>query len=198
MGKKTAVIFLSILGITAIVMLALAVSLASVTMTRWSSPAAVCAVAAVPTGFLLASAFRMRFLPRFRILRFLMAFATAFCILLGTFYSLNFFLSDHSTQRTADTKVAALFGERHQHSRRVGRNRYVRGETYMEYYARILLPDSTTLKKKVPVDEYVRLRAGQRATLHMEDGLFGIPVIRNIDIPPRKTGRRHHFRRQPK
>ncbi|MDO4334656.1 MAG: hypothetical protein Q4C37_02330 [Bacteroidales bacterium] len=99
------------------------------------------------------------------------------------FYAVNYFGSDPSTKTTFRSEVVGKHSEKHYRTRRLSRNRAVRGEPYYLYYLTLRTPQGGLKKVEVSTDRYVKTRRGQKATLDMEMGKLGYPVIKHYDIP---------------
>ncbi|MDE6097966.1 MAG: hypothetical protein K2L80_09780 [Muribaculaceae bacterium] len=95
----------------------------------------------------------------------------------GMLLGLNFVLADTECLPVVEAEVAAKYSETRYRSRRVGRNRYVKGEPYKVYKVEFVLDDGRSKKFQVPLSRYNRLRQGSVAELHMGGGALGIPII---------------------
>lgn len=96
------------------------------------------------------------------------------------FYILNYTCADRGASYTETVTITAKQTSVHYHSRRVGRNRYTKGEPYNVYNIKIQFKDSTERSFRVPLSKYNKYRNGADIELSMAKGLFGAPVI--IDI----------------
>lgn len=159
------------------------------TIVDWWKPAAVCFIPACLFGYMLVGVMRAITGVRNRLINIFAGVVVSFSILSGSFYILNFYKSDAESSKTCHALVVNKYSEERYMVRRVSRHRSVRGQKQMVYYIIIKLPDERTKKIEVPVREYVKMHNGQKLTLKIENGFFGIPVIKNLNLPIRKYKR---------
>lgn len=95
----------------------------------------------------------------------------------GLFIGLNFLLTDFNSLPTTQAEVMRKYSETHYRSRRVGRNRYTRGEPYNVYKVEFRLADGRLRTFQLPLSRYNKLRPGHTAELRCGPGALGIPVI---------------------
>lgn len=172
------------LTLVVIVSLGMALTLHRNTLTDWWVPAAICFVPACLLAALLSKKM-LRFISA--PLCWLAGFAVFFSVLLGGFYSLNYFRSDPASTEPCQATVASKYTEEHYHTRRVSRNRVVRGQPYTVYFISLELPDHKMKNMEVSAGEYAKIRTGQSLPLQVEKGLLGVPVIKNMKFPVRNT-----------
>lgn len=179
----------SLMIITALIVM-IALGTASVlqgkTIVEWWLPAVICAIIAV---FISALLYRfIRYITGFKnfAVNCLSAFAVAFSIILGTFYTLNYYCSDTLSRHNISTTVVRKYSKERYKVKRVSRNRTTRGEKYHVYYIDIELPDGSSKSLDITLSDFMRLRKGQSLTLEIEKGLFGIMVFKNMKFPIRK------------
>ncbi len=74
--------------------------------------------------------------------------------------------------------VERLYTETHHRSKRVGRNRYVKGEPYKVYYMEVSLPGGW--RKPIHLDRarYSATHLGDTIAIPVGRGLFGLSVIK--------------------
>ena len=79
---------------------------------------------------------------------------------------------------TEEVTVERLYTKTQYKTRRVGRRYVGRGEPYKVYYMEIVFPDGK--KKEVHIGQkgFGRNKKGEKFKLEIENGLFGIPVIK--------------------
>ncbi len=106
-----------------------------------------------------------------------------FSVLICTFYSINFYGSSHDTAADYESVIVNKHTEERYRTKRLSRNRTVRGEKYNVYCVVVRLPDSKTRKFEVSAGEYSRVRQGQSLRLHIERGLLGVPVVKDLRLP---------------
>ena len=95
----------------------------------------------------------------------------------GLLLGLNFMLTDFGALPEVKAEVVDKYSETHYRSRRVGRNRYTRGEPYKVYKVQFRLDNGTLRTFQLPLSRYNKLRRGATATLHQGRGALGVPVI---------------------
>lgn len=98
-------------------------------------------------------------------------------LLTSLFYIINYTCADRDASYTENAAITAKHSSVHYHSRRVGRNRYTKGEPYNVYDIKIQFKDSTVRKLRVPLSKYNKYRNGAEIRLTMAKGLLGAPVI---------------------
>jgi len=113
----------------------------------------------------------------------------------GLLIGLNFMLTDFSSLPEVKAEVVDKYSETHYRSRRVGRNRYTRGEPYKVYYLDLRLPDGRLKEMSATLGQYNRRHKGDTVALPVERGLFGVPVIkrrgRKTEVPRPNRYREH-------
>ena len=108
-------------------------------------------------------------------------FATG--LLLALFYGCNFAFSRGATSEPHEAIVEKKYSKVRHHSRRVGRNRYVRGEAYNVYYIDVRFDNGRMKDLSMPFERYRRIHVGDTLSIPFEKGLFGIPVIKRRGTP---------------
>lgn len=172
-----------------LILLGMAAVLHDKTLVAWWIPVAVCAAIAVPCAVVLQVLIGR--LTQFgkTIWNVLTAWGVAFSCLIGLFYILNFYNADAASVREYSAPVIRKYAKDRYHTRRVSRNRVVRGEKYRVYFLSIELPDSKLKEIEVSLSDYNRVKAGKQLSLQLETGLFGVPVIKNMTFPVREYHR---------
>lgn len=169
-------VFIMIICIGAII------ALQSITMIRWWIPLVGAAVLSFASGTTLWRIWRKlttsdRFLPNF------ILHSVFFTFFLTTlFFSLNAIFTSENT-RKEDAFVESKYREKHHRSRRVGRNRYVTGPAYYEYYITVKLKTGETRNIELPWETYQGIKNESDITLSFKKGLFGADVLITDDIP---------------
>ena len=177
-GKSRTVTLVAIFMVAAAA-LGMSVALQGVTLVEWWLPALACLVVAVLPGMLLRGLARRLTGSAKGWLNVAVATALAFVVLLGAFYTLNFYGAEPSSATTCEAHVTAKStGERRQ-TRRVGRHRVASGPVQTVYYITATLPDGRSKRFEVSVSEYARTRTGATIDLTVEKGMLGAPVIVN-------------------
>lgn len=194
MSSKGKTIILTAAATLAVVLLGFACAIGNDTLIDRYIPVMICLAAAAAVGAPLARPTGRWLGIRRRSISFAIASGFMFSMLFFAFHAINFYGSDHDSAVEFNSRIVAKHSEERHRSRRVGRNRYVDGEAYMEYYISVELPDGRRKKLRVPVGEYVDIRKGQEVSLKIETGFFGIPVIRETKIIPRQKSRTRHRR----
>lgn len=174
--KKNAVILI-LITIVVIFLLGISAGIQSNTIIEWWKPVAASAVIALAGTAVLHKVFRPIFRNKIKYLEYPIAFAVIFSIILCGLYSTNYFMSDPTTRHEYSVPVVNKYSKERYRTKRVGR-RTVRGEKYMTYYIQIKLPDGQIKSYNRPVGEYVRIKRGQKLKISVEEGLYGVPVIK--------------------
>lgn len=65
----------------------------------------------------------------------------------------------------------------------MGKNRYVSGPEYYEYYVEVDFPEGKSKNIQLPYSIYKGIKKDNDITLSLARGFFGIDVIRTSDIP---------------
>ena len=104
----------------------------------------------------------------------------------GTFYALNFSLSDSTRQTEVHAVVERKYTEEHYRTRRVSRRTVGRGEKYTVWYIDLVVDGGVSKTWQVSSGQYRRLHIGDTLTLALERGLFGYPVVKNRRPPVAK------------
>lgn len=166
-----------------IILLGLAAVLQNNTIIEWWKPVSICIPIALIFGFIMSGVIRQ--LTNFSkyFWNIIIGSVFSFSLLIGSFYSLNYYKSDEASQQKYSARVVNKFSEDHYHSQRVSRSHVRRGEKYKVYFINVELQNGSTKKIEIPVKEYIRIKEGKHVTLHIEKGLFGIPVIKNLKFP---------------
>lgn len=109
-------------------------------------------------------------------------------LLAALFYTLNFAFSENATRHTEPAVVINKYIEVRHHSKRVSRNRYVRGEAYNVYYIDLTFENGSIKPFPLKQNLYSKISVGDTISVPVEKGLFGIPVIKrngsSIDVRP--------------
>lgn len=94
------------------------------------------------------------------------------------FLSLNYYCADSTSTRIEDVVILQKEqAERHQY-RRVGRNRMVSAGVHYAYYWKVVFPDGCVKTIPVTLARYNRTRVSSRVQVNLQDGFWGIPVIK--------------------
>ena len=158
------------------------IGLQSLTLIKWWISLLISGVMAAGSGTVLwrmwqrltgNHAFTPNFICHFVFITFLLS---------GLFYIVNFSASS-SDVRKEKAMVISKYREKHHQSRRVGKNRYVSGPEYYEYYVEVDFPEGKSKNIQLPYSIYKGIKKDNDITLSLARGFFGIDVIRTSDIP---------------
>ncbi|MBD5247479.1 MAG: DUF2500 domain-containing protein [Barnesiella sp.] len=169
---------LIVAGVIAVAAAGLAFALQNETIIEWWIPVTACALPAIPAGYLLRKPFCDIIVNSNRWLGGAAAAFFIFTLLIGAFYTINYYGADENNPRQLNAKVTEKITSEHYRTRRVSRNRTVRGEKYNTYSVNVTMPDGRSKILPVSIGQYSRLHAGDNVTLTTCDGLFGVPVIK--------------------
>lgn len=159
------------------------------TFVEWWKPAAGCALFATVASVGLRKPMHILTGMDKAALNYAAAFVCLFSIALGCFYALNFCCSDAGSKQEYSAPVVRKYSEEHYRVRRLSRHKAAKGEKYHVYCIGIALPDGRVKRIEVPVGEYAKVRKGQRVSLSIEEGFFGIPVMKGLQLPVRQYKR---------
>lgn len=190
-AKTRNIILIVALSLFAIIFSGLAMVLHRNTLIEWWKPVIACLIPAIIAG--VFSIKKMNALTRLDIrpVNFAAGTILYFALFIGAFYTLNYYNSEKSTHHECEARIENKFTEEHYHVKRLSRNRSVRGEKYLVYYITLQLPGGKIKKIEVGAGKYGKLHPGQKLRLEIENGLFGVPVIKNLNFPVRKYNKRY-------
>ena len=177
-GKFWKNALLVILSVIILILLGMSAVIQSDTIIEWWKPVGICGVVSIPIGLLLRNICGRLTGLQNSLINSVAGIIIVFSAALCAFYCLNYYRSDHTTARHYSVEVVNKYSQERYRSKRIGR-RTVRGEKYHVYYIVIQLPDGKKKKYERPVGEFSRTRIGKKVPITMEDGLFGIPVIKS-------------------
>lgn len=83
---------------------------------------------------------------------------------------------------TVDATVIKVYSETRHHSRRVGRNRYVRGEAYQVYFATLRFGNGAECDIPLDYSRYRRMHAGEVVGIAVLHGALGYDVLNPSEI----------------
>lgn len=169
-------VFLLIAGIGAYI------GLLSITMIAWWIPLLFSSVIAAATGTVLWTKWeKLTEINSFAV-NFILHIIFFSFFLTGVLYFLNFIGSVNRPPHKAEATVVEKYKEKHYTSRRIGRNRYVRGNPYYEYYMEVELPSDKRRKIQLPYKTYQKIKTDRDITLSFSKGWLGVDVIQTSDI----------------
>lgn len=99
------------------------------------------------------------------------------------FYTTNYCFSRPSTAIDYEARVTRKYSQ--QRYRYVGR-RGTRRVPYTAYCIDVQMPQGRVKTFSLTASQYVKARKGQKLPATIEQGLFGIPVVKNITLPGQK------------
>ncbi|MDE7387543.1 MAG: hypothetical protein K2N28_10460 [Muribaculaceae bacterium] len=173
------ILIMIVLGLLAVSAAGLSLVIHHNTMIQWWIPTLICILPAVPVGYALRRPLS-HVLPTRRLwVSAATGIALTYALLTGAFYTLNYYVADSHTSRQFKVAITNKTTREHYRVRRIGRNRVGRGEKYYTHSVTVRWPDNRTKELPVTANEYARLRTGDSISLTTQDGLFGIPVIKN-------------------
>ncbi len=153
------------------------------TLIDWWIPPAVCTPFALASGLMLMRATGSALGIGSRTMNFATAFLLSLSVLLGAAYTLNFYKSRHDTARMAQATVVNKYSEQRTHTTRTHRHGTVRTEKRTAYVVVIEMPDGRRKKFDVTPGEFAKMSSRRTLSLKVEDGLLGVPVIKNMRLP---------------
>lgn len=155
-----------------------AIALRNYTMVNFGIVMAVCLSAGLLAGVVLSPLVAKLTGKRLVSLNVAVGAVIAAGVAAGLFFILNFAFADSSTNHREQAVIERKYRETHYRSKRVGRNRYVRGEPYYEYYFDVCYSNGSTKAMPVNFDRYRRLDAGDTIDVDISRGLFGFAVVK--------------------
>jgi len=178
--RISALVFLLLLTIAG---LGMAIALQRNTLVDWWKPLAVCFPFACLAGRILMRGACAITNVKSRILNFAAGTILSLSIMLGGTYSLNFYKSKHSTAQTVEATVTNKYTEERRYTHRTHRHGGVRTEKRRVYIVVIKLPDERQKEFEVTPGEFTKVKLGRTFRLKIEDGMLGMPVIKNLKLP---------------
>lgn len=148
-----------------------------VLVARWI-PFAICGMVAAVLSVVVVRLFRCitGFKPKW--INYLCGVVSLTGILTAIFLALNFSLADDSTIHEQEVKIERKYHKVRHHIKRVTRKTYAQGEAYNVYFIQIQFDNGMRRDIMVPLQRYRKLKEGQKISLKIADGLFGIPVMK--------------------
>ncbi|MDE5845275.1 MAG: hypothetical protein K2H32_02925 [Muribaculaceae bacterium] len=104
---------------------------------------------------------------------------TAFSVAYFLFLGCNYFFADDSTLVVEKTEVVKKYSKTHTRYRRVSRNRRVPDGHYFTYHILLRFSDGREKEQEVKLQSYNRIRTGSTRDVKVENGLFGLAVIKH-------------------
>lgn len=95
--------------------------------------------------------------------------------------ALNYHLADAGTLHGEQVTVESRYTETRYRKRRVGRRYVGQGTPYNVYRVTVRFESGAVKEFSVPQGRYNRARSGNRFTVDVADGLFGMPVLHRHD-----------------
>lgn len=173
---------LIVVGLIVIVAAGMTFAVQNDTVIEWQKPVLACAVPAIIIGYLLRKQFCDIIINGNRWLGGAAGAFATFTILIGAFYTLNYYGADDSSTVRLKAAVMEKHSSERYRTRRSGRGHSVRGDKYLTYSVTVQMPDGRSKMFPVSVSDYTRLRKGDTMSLSTQAGLFGIPVIKDKDF----------------
>ncbi|MDE6297053.1 MAG: hypothetical protein K2L89_04325 [Muribaculaceae bacterium] len=158
------------------------IGFASITMIKWWIPLLFSGVIALATGTVLWRKWQILTEIDSFAINFISHLIFASIFLTGLLYTLNYIGSACSTPYTEKAMVTEKYREKHYQSRRVGRNRYVRGNPYYEYYIEVRFNNGKDKKIQLPYKTYNLIKSGKEINLSISKGWLGAGVLHISDI----------------
>ena len=172
-------VFLILLFVISIVISA---SLHQYTIIEWWNPAIKSLGLASIVSMVIYAIFFVREKLLVALLKTLVTLVVCTSLFSVGFYALNYYKSDSSTRTECRAELLRKYSEEHYHTRRVGRNRVVRGRKYYVYKVEVAFSDGLTKKLEVPAQKYSKASVGKPLTVSVEKGCFGVPVVKELSF----------------
>lgn len=96
---------------------------------------------------------------------------------MACFYILNYAFASDREMTVEPAVVEHVYREERHHKRRVGRGRYVNGEVYYVYEAKVKARDKYHTILPLGYTEYSRLRPADTVMVRIRRGFFGFDVV---------------------
>lgn len=177
-GQSVAIGLLTVLALSAYGM---AIAIHRDTLVNGAVVAAIAGVLAIVTGAALAHLFVSKNAKDVENWMKLAGFIlTIGGVYLFAFYALNYYLADANSIHGEKMVVERRYYKIHHHSQRTGRRTYTQGAPYKVYMMDVELPDSKRKKTlRISTSLYKHVHKGDTLEVHLEKGLFGVPVIKD-------------------
>jgi len=152
------------------------VGLADRTLVKWWLPGIVCLLIASVAAPLTAGLWGRLTGSNLRLLNMGVALLFTLVFTSGIFYSCNYIFAS-SQGHEEKMEIVRKYTKTRYQSKRVGRNRYVRGAPYKVYFADIVFPDGRKKSLEIPFKSYKKCREGSEGKIMISRGFFGADVI---------------------
>lgn len=94
------------------------------------------------------------------------------------FLGVNYWGADRDSDVAERTEIVKKYRKSHTRYRRVSRRHHVPDGEYYTYHLLLRFDDGRDKEMEVPFDSYRKASVGGHRTLHVQDGLLGISVIK--------------------
>lgn len=153
------------------------------TLIEWWVPGFIALAGAMVAWLLMARVWPRLFpaasVPVRLLLHFLYFVPAFFFLLLGA----NRIGANSESAREERVEVTRKFKEKRYHTRRLSRNRAVRGEPYYTYHTTVVFPDGRSKTLQIGADDYGRISLTSGLTLTVNEGLWGWAIM---ELPKRQ------------
>lgn len=185
-AKTRNIITLILLMSIVIILLGMAIVLHQKTLIEWWKPLVICTPFAVISGAFLITLTTKITCIRMRFINCLIGMAVVLSLTEGGFYILNYYYSDPLSNEECKVAITGKHTEKRYHTKRLSRNRSVRGEPYTVYHISMEIPGDKIKTIEVSASQYARTHIGENMCLKVEKGLLGAWVIKNLSFPIRE------------
>lgn len=170
---------------------AVAVTLQRSTIIDGRVPAAVfAALSAVGAVFLRGAFSRALRIPS-RLIAAISGGALMWTATLCMFYSANYLFTRPASTAEYEAVITRKYTEQRYRTYRVGRRGGSRRVPYTAHCIDVQLPQGRVKTYTLTASQYIKARRGQRLHTVIEQGLFGIPVVKDISLPGQKPKSSH-------
>lgn len=183
MGKTTfkealRVVALGFIGALCISMLGLSMVFYRDTLMPWWVPVGTGLAVGLLSGIPLHDKWSRLTATSSRWLNYLCHVAVATSVWIFAVIGGNYLFADATTAHQERVVVEDKTRETHHKTRRVSRRVYTQGAPYYVYVLTVRFDDGRTKDMTVKQKKYSRTHIGDTLTVHMQQGLFGYPVMK--------------------
>lgn len=112
-----------------------------------------------------------------RLVAFLIHMVTLTSVTLFAIFALNYFCANEDSAKDHEAVVVSRYSEEHT-SGSTGRRHHHTQRKYRVYYIRLRFDNGRTKDVQISLNRYNRTRIGEKYTIKVSDGLFGMPVVK--------------------
>ncbi len=177
-GSKWSKAVLVIVLLISFLLLAVGMAIYADSLTSWWVPVIPAATVALGTAPMLFRKWEQLTDVCNGIVNFLCHLFVAGSLTYFAFLGANYWGADRDSDVTESTEIVKKYRKSHTRYRRVSRRHRVPDGEYYTYHLLLKFDDGRDKEIEVPFDSYRKASVGGHRTLHVQNGLLGISVIK--------------------